>query len=98
MIILKFCTHCGKELFDEAVVCPNCGCPVKDIIVVDESISAFMVILAFLVPVIGVIYWAIKAKTRPKCAKACGIVAIIGWVIWYFIGFGIGYYVLENGR
>lgn len=85
MIILKFCTHCGKELFDEAVVCPNCGCPVKDI-KVDESISAFMVILAFLVPVIGLIYWAIKAKTRPKCAKACGIVAIIGWVIWYFIG------------
>ena len=89
MIILKFCTHCGKELFDEAVVCPNCGCPVKDIIVVDESISAFMVILAFLVPVIGVIYCAIKAKTRPKCAKACGIVAIIGWVIWYLYFIGI---------
>ena len=21
-----FCKKCGKELFDEAVVCPNCGC------------------------------------------------------------------------
>ena len=21
-----FCRKCGKELFDEAVVCPNCGC------------------------------------------------------------------------
>lgn len=23
---MKFCSKCGKELFDEAVVCPNCGC------------------------------------------------------------------------
>lgn len=21
-----FCSKCGKEIFDEAVVCPNCGC------------------------------------------------------------------------
>lgn len=25
---MKYCTHCGKELFDEAVICPSCGCPV----------------------------------------------------------------------
>ncbi len=25
---MKYCTHCGKELFDEAVVCVGCGCPV----------------------------------------------------------------------
>lgn len=23
---MKFCTHCGKELLDEAVVCLSCGC------------------------------------------------------------------------
>ena len=23
---MKFCTHCGAELFDEAVLCPKCGC------------------------------------------------------------------------
>ena len=22
-----FCSKCGKEIMDEAVVCPNCGCP-----------------------------------------------------------------------
>ena len=27
-IAMKFCTKCGKELFDEAVICPGCGCPV----------------------------------------------------------------------
>ena len=24
---MKYCTKCGKELFDEAVICPGCGCP-----------------------------------------------------------------------
>lgn len=23
---MKYCTHCGKDLADEAVVCTNCGC------------------------------------------------------------------------
>lgn len=25
---MKYCTKCGKELLDEAVVCHGCGCPV----------------------------------------------------------------------
>ena len=25
---MKYCTKCGNELFDEAVICPKCGCPV----------------------------------------------------------------------
>ncbi len=24
---MKYCAKCGKELFDEAVICPGCGCP-----------------------------------------------------------------------
>ena len=24
-----FCSHCGKELSDDAFMCPNCGSPVK---------------------------------------------------------------------
>ncbi len=23
---MRFCSHCGKEINDEAVVCPSCGC------------------------------------------------------------------------
>lgn len=26
---MKFCEKCGKELFDEAVICPGCGCPAQ---------------------------------------------------------------------
>ena len=85
---MKFCQHCGKEIMDEAVVCPNCGCsvqtvnrspvPVDD---VDESVSAGLVVLAILIPLFGFIYWPVKAKTRPKCAMICGIAAIVSWFV-----------------
>lgn len=28
--MMKYCTHCGKQLFDEAVICVGCGCAVSD--------------------------------------------------------------------
>ena len=27
---MKFCSKCGNELLDEAVMCPKCGCPVNE--------------------------------------------------------------------
>lgn len=27
---MKYCTKCGNELYDEAVICPKCGCPVQN--------------------------------------------------------------------
>ncbi|MBQ9079602.1 MAG: NINE protein [Clostridia bacterium] len=26
---MKYCSHCGSELLDEAVICPKCGCAVE---------------------------------------------------------------------
>lgn len=26
---MKYCTHCGKEIMDEAVICVGCGCAVE---------------------------------------------------------------------
>ncbi len=87
---MKYCQHCGKEIRDEAVVCPGCGCAVQAVSntqspEVDESVSAGLVVLAVLIPLFGIIYWPVKAKTRPKCALACGIAAIISWVLGFII-------------
>ncbi len=27
---MKYCEKCGNELFDEAVICPKCGCAVRN--------------------------------------------------------------------
>lgn len=87
---MKFCQHCGKELLDEAVICPGCGCSVKTVAEVDESVSTGLVVLAVLIPLFGIIYWPVKAKTRPKCARACGIAAIISWVVGFVILMAMG--------
>ena len=28
---MKYCAHCGKEIMDEAVICPNCGCSTENL-------------------------------------------------------------------
>ncbi len=27
---MKYCSHCGKQIMDEAVICVHCGCPVDN--------------------------------------------------------------------
>ena len=79
---------------DEAVICPGCGCSVQttnnQVAEVDESVSAGLVVLAVLIPLFGIIYWPVKAKTRPKCAKACGIAAIISWAVYFIFTLSMG--------
>ena len=92
---MKFCQHCGKEILDEAVICPGCGCSVQttnntQTANVDESVSAGLVVLSVLIPLFGVIYWPVKAKTRPKCAKTCGIAAIISWAVSFVLMMATG--------
>ena len=76
---MAFCSHCGNEILEEAVVCPNCGCAVKKEAEVDNSVSTGLIILSFLIPLFGLIYWAVMAKSRPICAKKCGHTALISW-------------------
>lgn len=91
---MKFCSKCGKEILDEAVVCPSCGCAVVNAPQhiqtpyqgytpqpAADEISVGLCILAALIPLFGVIYWPLKHKETPKKAKACGITAIVSWVI-----------------
>lgn len=92
---MKFCQHCGKEIMDEAVVCPGCGCATKQEIKtqapeVDNTVSGGLVILSILLPIFGIIYWPVKAKTRPKCALTCGITAIVSWVVYIIFMASIG--------
>ena len=82
---MKFCSKCGKEILEEAVVCPNCGCAVSNnvasanhVIAADE-VSVGLVVLSVVIPLFGVIYWAVKHKETPKKAKACGIAGLISW-------------------
>ena len=100
---MKFCTKCGKELLDEAVVCTGCGCPVEGAQVATtveinsanmnqvnagepDQVNIGLCVVSALIPLFGIIYWALKYKETPKKAKACGITAIVAYVISIVFG------------
>ena len=84
---MKYCAYCGAQMHDQAVVCVKCGCAVqnKPVNTTEDTVSVGLVILSVLIPLFGIIYWPVKAKECPKRAKACGIAAIISWVVFFLL-------------
>ena len=86
-----FCVHCGKELCEEAVICPNCGILINsDSIEVLEinknrqeyyngfAVAAFS--CAFAVPGLGITFGVIglnKAKRNGGKGKKLSIAALV---------------------
>ena len=64
---MKYCEKCGKEIHDEAVVCPSCGCstqakpapapaPVANDMAENPKTARFALGFAFLCPIVGLIF------------------------------------------
>ena len=89
---MKFCSKCGHELVDDAIVCTNCGCAVagatKPNANEEDEVSIGLCVLAAFIPLFGIIYWPVCHKKTPKRAKACGITGIVSWAI------GVVFYLL----
>ena len=93
---MKYCSKCGKEIFEEAVICPNCGCAVEPTVnkqqnEAEDKVSVGLCILSVLIPLFGFIYWPVNHKKTPKRAQACGITAIISWAIAFVIIMASGF-------
>jgi len=80
---MKYCSHCGKELMDEAVVCTGCGCAVANISNITDEPSIVLNVLSFFLPVVGLILFIVIAfyEKTPMKAKAIGKWALIGFVV-----------------
>lgn len=88
---MKYCSQCGKELVDEAVVCPSCGCAVQaPANQQEDKPSAGLNILAFLFPVIGLILFLCFQNTTPVRAKAIGKWALDGFVVGVALSIMVG--------
>lgn len=81
---MKFCTHCGKELLDEAVICVGCGCAVggRNTGMINNSsvdVAALLNKLALRLHTNGIIWLVI------------GILQILGGVFanWFMLIVGI---------
>ncbi len=90
-----FCENCGKEINNGAIVCPGCGCAIGSSpaasVVVEDKVNVGLCVLSAFIPLFGIIYWALKYKETPRCAKACGITAIVAWAVGVVLSFVLSF-------
>ena len=75
---MKYCSHCGKEIAEEAVVCPSCGCAVTAKSSEPDIPSTGLNVLSFLMPFVGLILYILYHEKAPQKAGAIGKWALIG--------------------
>lgn len=84
---MKYCSKCGKEIMDEAVVCPGCGCSQTTQNAADAS-SFGWAFLGFCIPIVGLILYLVWKDNTPLKAKSAGkgaLVSVILSVVVYII-------------
>ena len=100
-----FCSKCGKQIDDEAMICPSCGCAtanlesktVKDISASEKetgTLATLAVVLAVLIPLVGLILGivGIGKYQNEKYKKRCIAaipVSIIMMIASYAIIWGL---------
>ena len=83
---MKYCSHCGAELLDAAVICPKCGCAVGEIKSDSQSvrwngltIAGFVV--SFFSCIVGLILSIIALKQVKRSGENSKGMAIAGIII-----------------
>lgn len=80
---MKFCSKCGKEILDEAVICPHCGCATTSTkaVSVEDAPNTGFAVLGFFFPLIGLILYLVNKDTAPLKAKSAGKGALVGVIV-----------------
>ena len=79
---MKFCSTCGAELHDNAVVCVKCGCAVTPPpSQTPDTRSKALNFASFICPIAGFILYGVLKDKTPIRAKGCKKWAILGLVI-----------------
>ena len=89
---MKYCRSCGKEIMDEAVICPGCGVPQSTSAVTNDSSSLGYAFLGFCIPIVGLILYLVWKDSTPLRAKSAGkgalvsvIVSVVIWIVYAVI-------------
>lgn len=73
---MKFCSKCGKEIMDDAVICMNCGCAVDETLnTISEYQAPKKVSVSLILGIIGIV-----------CAWLIAIVGHITSIIGIILG------------
>lgn len=87
---MKYCSKCGKEIMDDAVICPGCGCSQDNKALQNQADSSSFgwALLGFCIPIVGLILYLVWKENTPLKAKSAGkgaLVSVIISVIFYII-------------
>lgn len=80
---MKYCSKCGKEIMDDAVICPGCGCPQDNKALKNQADSSSFgwAMLGFCIPIVGLILYLVRKKDTPLKAKSAGKGALVSLII-----------------
>ena len=78
---MKYCSKCGQQVRNEAVICPFCGCQIAKSTAVDDAPSTGYALLGFFIPIVGLILYLINKDTAPQKAHSAGKGALIGFIL-----------------
>lgn len=83
-----FCPKCGKEIMDEAVICPHCGCATNNQKAsgTGDAPSTGYAVLGFFIPLVGLILYLVNKDQYPQRAKSAGKGALIGFIVGIVFG------------
>lgn len=78
---MKYCSHCGTQLQDEAAFCSQCGHSVTTHSATPDNPSIGLNIVAFLLPIVGLILYLVNHEKSPNKAKSIGKWALISFAL-----------------
>ncbi len=82
---MKFCSHCGQQIDDNAAFCAKCGCAIEEGSNVQtknaKRENIYLAVLGFILPIIGLIVYIANASSCPQKAKSAGRGALMGFVL-----------------
>ena len=80
-----YCTHCGKQIDDDAKFCPYCGQEVPAVYqyepINNDGSSLMFQLVGFLFPIIGFVLYTFYYRKSPLKARSAGIGALIGLIV-----------------
>ena len=86
---MAFCKNCGRQIDDNAVICPACGVAQSNASAPVDNGGFGWGLLGCCIPLVGLILFLVWKDTKPNTAKAAGIGALVSVgisVLFYLIG------------
>lgn len=92
---MKYCSKCGNELMDEAIICPKCGCQVAGFSIRsinNSSTNGFAIagfVCSFFVGILGLIFGILGYSNSNKTGTGRGLsiaaiaISIISMVLYF---------------